>query len=102
MLPANAGITRLINQIPVAVNIMPIVFALTNPINRILSSPRNPNSAKAIVGMMANTRNITHNNHANETQLASTLKTCNNNKYCKTNTRYLINERLKILVNSLQ
>ncbi|MCW3115740.1 MAG: hypothetical protein JWR18_4136 [Segetibacter sp.] len=80
-LPAKAGRTKLISQMAEAVNTMPKVLALKAPNKKILILPLTPNSAKAIVGTIANARNMIVINQKAVTTLISTLNSCNNNKY---------------------
>ncbi len=74
-LPAKAGITKLINQMPEAVKTIPKVLVLAAPKSKRASCPRSPNSAKAIVGTTAMARNIIHVSPAACQKLMCTLNT---------------------------
>ena len=99
-LPAKAGTTKLISHIVVAVNRIPIVLVLKTPNRKILIFPLTPNSANAIVGITAKTRNITVINQKAFHHTISTLNTCSNKRYCTTNTIYLKNEINKTFISS--
>ena len=57
ILPAIAGIKRLINQMPKVAPIMPSVLELYSANNSTLNLPRIPRSAIANEGTIANTKN---------------------------------------------
>ncbi len=97
-----AGMMRFMIQIPAAVATMPTVLELSNPKSCRLIFPLKPSSAKAIVGTIANTKNITLTMLAASSQPMFTSNTCNNSTYWTTNTTYRQEERIKILVNSFQ
>ena len=101
MLPASAGINKLINQIPNVVPNMPTVFRLYILNNAVLNFPRIPRSAMAKEGTIANTRKRILIIQKQSNQNISTCKTCSSKIYCRTKTRYRKNESESSLNNNL-
>lgn len=80
-LPAKAGTTKLISQMAEAVKTIPKLLELNTPNRNKLILPLTPNSANAMVGITANTRNMTVINQNAVTISIPTLNTGNNSKY---------------------
>ena len=80
-LPATAGITKLMNQIVAVANPIPRLFALNTLSSCKLTSPRNPNSAIAKLGIMASTRKMTLTAAKLFTQSTCTLNSLKTKKY---------------------
>lgn len=87
ILPAIAGINRLITQIPNVVPNIPTVFMLYIRNNSVLNFPRIPKSAIANDGTIAKTRKRILIIQKESNQNISTFKTWSSNIYCRTKTR---------------
>ena len=79
--PRTAGTIKLMTQIPAETAKMDSCWAVAKPNNSKLSFPLIPNSARAMVGIMAINMNNTETKHNNTCQLASTPNIFNNNRY---------------------
>ena len=101
MLPAKAGINKLMNQIPNVVPNMPRVLRLNILNNSVLNFPRIPKSAIANEGTIAKTKNKTLRIQKESIQKISTCSTCSSNIYCRTKTRQRKNDSERSLNNNL-
>ena len=101
MLPASAGINKLMNQIPKVVPNIPTVFKLYILNKPVLNFPLIPRSAIAKDGTIASTKKRILIIQKQSNQKISTCNNCSSNIYCRTKTRYRKNESESSLNNNL-